>query len=613
MCDCDKNKTNMPRPGINTWGCGCNKMQPEPQRKGVVKFCDICDPCNETVSNVRLCAFVVPTLEEGRYFKNSFVFVQDEDAVYYISDDRNEIPFGARPKFIDNYDPTDSANKYKNTVIYDLAGQAAYVYGPDGTYMTIPLTATPISSLTAGEGITITNEGGNYTISADMEKLASAEDLQSVTILATNHTGQINDLQEDVSGVEAEIMSIESDLGHVHDTADGAAEEAQEAKSNAAEALQAANDALSALSGKQDTLIAGENITITGGRTISASVPAYGRATTSENGLMGSEDRKMTQNKGFVVPNTATPSTTDVDITFTKSATADDGASYTDSTLTVTIPGATTQTAGVMSGADKTKVDGIGDISTLTTTDKTSTVAAINELAGSIGGIGAGTRRATSSGWNTSTPLDYIKGSASYSHEGQTRLIAGELFPTAKNLSDFPVYAGIGIYAPETGAEYTPYLLTQQVSDDGTGTTSGTASAYRIALHSELAKPHYEGYLQEYTTTANTGTVNLHEITVSEDGIYLVTLSGWINENGVTHTGSIYPYVQIADTTTVYANTQTIISDSTANTNEQQTLSAMATFSLSANDKVYLQFGQSNTAAAGMKYSYSYGVVKLSN
>lgn len=129
----------------------------------------------------------------------------------------------------------------------------------------------------------------------------------------------------------------------------------------------------------------------------------------------------------------------------------------------------------------------------------------------------------------------------------------------------------------------------------------------------DAAKPHYEGYMQEYTTTANTGTINLHEITVSEGGVYLVTLSGWVNENGVTHAGSIYPYLQIADAATVYANTQTIISDTTANTNEQQTLSAMAIISLSANDKVYLRFGQSNTAAAGMKYNYSYGVIKLSN
>lgn len=129
----------------------------------------------------------------------------------------------------------------------------------------------------------------------------------------------------------------------------------------------------------------------------------------------------------------------------------------------------------------------------------------------------------------------------------------------------------------------------------------------------DKAKPHYEGYLQEYTTTANTGTVTLQTITVSEDGVYLVTLNGWVNENGISHTGTIYPYVNIGDANTVYANTQTYLSDSTINVNEQQSLGATALISLSANDSILLQFGQSNAAAAGMLYKYSYGVIKLSN
>lgn len=133
-CNCEEK-----RPNLNTWGCGCNKMPQEPQRKGIVKFCDICDPCNTAASNVRLCAFVVPTLEDGRYYKNSFVFVQEDDSVYYISDDRSEIPFGSRPKFIDNFDPTAAVNQFKNTVVYDMASKMGYVYGPDGNHLHFPL------------------------------------------------------------------------------------------------------------------------------------------------------------------------------------------------------------------------------------------------------------------------------------------------------------------------------------------------------------------------------------------------------------------------------------------------------------------------------------------
>ena len=133
-CNCnDKSKK------INTWGCGCQEMIPEPKgRRGVVKFCDICDPCcYNKESNVRLCAFVVPTLEDGRYYRNSFIFTQDEDATYYISDDRSEIPFGSRPKFIDDFDPEGEDVDFKNTVVYDIKNKKSYAFGPDGNYMTI--------------------------------------------------------------------------------------------------------------------------------------------------------------------------------------------------------------------------------------------------------------------------------------------------------------------------------------------------------------------------------------------------------------------------------------------------------------------------------------------
>lgn len=127
--------------------CGCNQYPPvshrckckgapvTPEVKGEVKFCDLCDPCNENASTVRICAFVVPTLEDGRYYKNSFIFVQEDDSTYYISDDRSEIPFGSRPKFIDNFDPTSPENKFKSSVVYDLKNKRAWVYGIDGSSM----------------------------------------------------------------------------------------------------------------------------------------------------------------------------------------------------------------------------------------------------------------------------------------------------------------------------------------------------------------------------------------------------------------------------------------------------------------------------------------------
>lgn len=129
--------------------CGCNgSFKPDrrpvasaPRRglpKGAVKFCDVCDSCNENISNVKICAFVVPTLDEGRYYKNSFVFVEEEDSVYYITEERGEIPFGTRPIFADDYDPLTAPSR-RNNVVYDMKNSIAYVYGPDKRYKTFAL------------------------------------------------------------------------------------------------------------------------------------------------------------------------------------------------------------------------------------------------------------------------------------------------------------------------------------------------------------------------------------------------------------------------------------------------------------------------------------------
>lgn len=351
-------------------------------KKGTVKFCDVCDPCNECVTNVKICAFVVPTLEEGRYFKNSFIFVQEDDSVYFISDDRSEIPFGSRPKFVDNFDPTDPTVNYKNCVVYDLVNQTAYVYGPDGTYMTIAMTATPFSSLTGTDGILVSSVGGNYTVSADWTEVAKKSDLDDVTTLATNHTGQISDLQDAQETMAGDIEGLEDEVSHVSDLVDDANELAVEAKENAAAAQQTANDAMSTANAKQDQLTAGENISIVS-NVISASVPAYGKATTSQNGLMSSEDRKVMKNSGIYVPAAnATTSSTDVTINYTKSASDNDGTTYTVTNETTTIPAATQQVAGVMSAADKVALDNQVVI-TLTDTDPGTggTLAANNFIA----------------------------------------------------------------------------------------------------------------------------------------------------------------------------------------------------------------------------------------
>lgn len=352
-------------------------------KKGTVKFCDVCDPCNECVTNVKICAFVVPTLEEGRYFKNSFIFVQEDDSVYFISDDRSEIPFGSRPKFVENFDPTDPTVNYKSTVVYDVTNQAGYVYDPEGNMMTMALTATPFSSLNAGEGIIVASDGGNYTVAIDPTTVASASDLHDVTLLVTGHTNKIGALEEAQDTMSGDIEDLEDEVEHVGDLVDDANELAVEAKENAAAAQQTANDALSAVAGKQNALTAGTNITIVSD-VISATDTTYSKATTSQNGLMSTKDREVLINTGVTSAPTITIDSSDATISYSTSTSDADGSNYTVTLGAITIPAATTDDAGLMSAADKTKLDGISIDSAL---DAQSTNPVQNAvITGALGG-----------------------------------------------------------------------------------------------------------------------------------------------------------------------------------------------------------------------------------
>lgn len=139
--------------GNNCPKCRCTlrgPLNPTPtppmpcQQRGRVEVCEACDPCEPCESMVRICTFVVPTLSEGRWFRNSFIFVQDEEATYYISDNGDEIPFGSRPMFRENFDPT--AVELKSQVVYDVNNKMMWVFNPLGEYVASPLggdTPTP--------------------------------------------------------------------------------------------------------------------------------------------------------------------------------------------------------------------------------------------------------------------------------------------------------------------------------------------------------------------------------------------------------------------------------------------------------------------------------------
>lgn len=96
----------------------------------------------------------------------------------------------------------------------------------------------------------------------------------------------------------------------------------------------------------------------------------------------------------------------------------------------------------------------------------------------SVSAIGAGTRRASSSGWNTSAPLDYIQASDNATGGSSAR---GTMFYVGKDVSDIYEYVGVGAVADQPDAPY--WLWGNMISN---GTFTGYPSSARLALLSDV-------------------------------------------------------------------------------------------------------------------------------
>lgn len=96
----------------------------------------------------------------------------------------------------------------------------------------------------------------------------------------------------------------------------------------------------------------------------------------------------------------------------------------------------------------------------------------------SVSTIGAGTRRASSSGWNTSAPLDYIQAADDAAGGSSAR---GTMFYTGMDVSDFYEYAGVGAVADTPDK---PYWLWGSMYTNGTFT--GYPNSARLALLADV-------------------------------------------------------------------------------------------------------------------------------
>lgn len=81
---------------------------------------------------------VVETYSEVQEYRNAFVTVRDENAVYHVDSTGNPVSVSRSAIFRENYTP--QTNDYRQNVVYDFSNNKMYVYNEVGQYRTVDLT-----------------------------------------------------------------------------------------------------------------------------------------------------------------------------------------------------------------------------------------------------------------------------------------------------------------------------------------------------------------------------------------------------------------------------------------------------------------------------------------
>jgi hypothetical protein len=84
---------------------------------------------------------VVDNFPEADVFRDAYVTVRAENATYHVDNVGNVVNVSRSPLYIDDFNPDDIGTHvpYKKVWIFDIANKLAYVYDPDGQYVTVNL------------------------------------------------------------------------------------------------------------------------------------------------------------------------------------------------------------------------------------------------------------------------------------------------------------------------------------------------------------------------------------------------------------------------------------------------------------------------------------------
>lgn len=77
---------------------------------------------------------VVDTYAEVQEFRNVYVTVRDENAVYHVDETGNPVAVSRSFVFKTNYTPV--VGDYKQNIVFDMLNNVFYVYDPAGNYKT---------------------------------------------------------------------------------------------------------------------------------------------------------------------------------------------------------------------------------------------------------------------------------------------------------------------------------------------------------------------------------------------------------------------------------------------------------------------------------------------
>lgn len=114
--------------------CNCGQSSCKPanpcSRRG-----DWCAKPKQSCCNIP--HYVVETYSEVQEYRNAYVTVRDENAVYHVDVSGNPVAVSRSAIFEDNHTP--EIGEYRQNVVYDFINNKMYIYNPVGMFRTVDL------------------------------------------------------------------------------------------------------------------------------------------------------------------------------------------------------------------------------------------------------------------------------------------------------------------------------------------------------------------------------------------------------------------------------------------------------------------------------------------